>query len=472
MHLDPSGRVRVCELNTLGMLGTITEARLPELWHGERARRVRAALRRDDLGMGCEACATTLRTGERALTHAAYYDEFNLPATDRPEWPVQLELSLSNACNLQCVMCDGDLSSAIRAHREGLPPLPKVYDDQFFEDLRPFLPHLRRVTFIGGEPFLGAETLRVFDMLCELPDPPSCWITTNGTVFNRRVERVLDTLRPDVSISIDGATAATYEAIRPGSSYRQVMSNLERFREHAGRVSVNFCLMVPNWTEFHDYLLAADAAELDVHVNTVTGPKRLSLYQLPAAELRGIVTDLERRDASALGRSRRAWDEQLGRLRGHLDSMATTSPVSLGRTSTPERHAASPPDQDLAEWGDERGVAVLRVGRSELVLAAEPEPGDVLGMDIGHLIGGHLTGMVAAMETAFGEMVSSELQRRDDGAEERLMSFRRNGSVTTIRALLVDGDAERHPGELTRWLLAARTMPADGPNMEPGPQPS
>ena len=37
LHLDPSGHVRVCELNSMGMLGRIPDDRLIDLWRGERA---------------------------------------------------------------------------------------------------------------------------------------------------------------------------------------------------------------------------------------------------------------------------------------------------------------------------------------------------------------------------------------------------------------------------------------------------
>ena len=46
LHLDPLGNVRVCELNSLGLLGNIADRSLRELWDGASAQRVRAALRR------------------------------------------------------------------------------------------------------------------------------------------------------------------------------------------------------------------------------------------------------------------------------------------------------------------------------------------------------------------------------------------------------------------------------------------
>ena len=65
-----------------------------------------------------------------------------------------MEFSISNVCNLECVMCNGNFSSAIRAHRDQLPPAKSVYSNAFDPVLRSILPHLFRAKFLGGEPFL------------------------------------------------------------------------------------------------------------------------------------------------------------------------------------------------------------------------------------------------------------------------------------------------------------------------------
>ncbi len=72
-------------------------------------------------------------------------------------------------------------------------------------------------------------------MIMELGLRPSTWITTNGTIWNRRVERIVDELHPNVVVSMDGFQAGTYEAIRVGADFAQVTANLARFREAGER---------------------------------------------------------------------------------------------------------------------------------------------------------------------------------------------------------------------------------------------
>ena len=129
----------------------------------------------------------------------------------------------------------------------------------------------------------------------------------------------------DIAVSLDAATAETYESIRVGSSWENVQSNLDRFRDHAQRrdahVSVTYCLMTVNWHEFADFCLMADANGFSCDVNTVTQPSHLSLYHLPVAELEPIVAGLrevDRQRRDDFGWSRPTWTGELDRLERHL----------------------------------------------------------------------------------------------------------------------------------------------------------
>jgi MoaA/NifB/PqqE/SkfB family radical SAM enzyme len=313
-------------MNDYQLLGNVAEQRLVDIWHGEPARELRRAMERHDLTVGCEFCKWQVDEGRPDMAFARWFDSQPVTAPE-PDWPSQLELSISQTCNLQCAMCNAEWSSSIRVQREGLPPLPKVYDDRFFEDLREFLPHLDRIKFLGGEPFLAVETLRVMEMLVEMGLRTRCHVTTNGTQWTPRVERILDMLPVDVAVSLDAATAATYESIRIGSSWDQVQDHLDRFQQRAAAndtdVTVTFCLMTSNWHEFGDFCRAADERGIGCAVNTVTEPAHLSLLKQPPDELHRIVDALEatdRRIGASLGRSARTWRDELRRLRSHLDS--------------------------------------------------------------------------------------------------------------------------------------------------------
>ncbi|MEZ5182469.1 MAG: radical SAM protein [Acidimicrobiales bacterium] len=348
LYLDQHGAVRACCQNTGHLLGDLRHQSLREVWEGAPARELREALARDDLSKGCEFCAWQRTEVAPTSWFSGSFDHAPVGRRLHPRWPRQLELALSNTCNLRCTMCNGEWSSAIRAQREHLPPLPAVYGDAFFDELAEFLPHLEEVHLLGGEPFLGREPLRVLDQLCTLDRAPHVIITTNATRWDDRVRTIARRLRPAIVVSLDGADRETYEAIRVGAAFDEVLANLDAFRATVGprHVSIAHCLMVGNWHRFPELLALAEGRGLDVVVNTVRFPADHSLHQLPADRLAEVVAELEQRgpavEATLTGSRLRAWHDQVGALAARARSerwpealgtppAVADVPVALGR---------------------------------------------------------------------------------------------------------------------------------------------
>jgi molybdenum cofactor biosynthesis enzyme MoaA len=249
------------------------------------------------------------------------FDDFEIPSPV-PEWPQEMEFSISNACNLECIVCRGEHSSAIRAHREKRPPLPRLYTDEFLDSLQPYLPHLRQAKFLGGEPFLVVEYFRLWDTMIAEGLATPCHITTNGTQYNSRIERIMDALPMSFAVSLDGATKETVESIRVNANYEEQLQILKRFREYTLQrgtgLSLTFCFMRQNWHEFGDYCLFADAWGCEVGVNTVTHPPEFGVYTLPLEELRKILKGMEAQASrldSLLKRNRAIWFAEFDRVR-------------------------------------------------------------------------------------------------------------------------------------------------------------
>lgn len=499
MYLDQRGQVRACCQNDFHLLGNVTEQRLVDIWRGDKAQTLRRAMDRDDLSLGCDFCEWQVAKGRPDLAFARWFDEFPVTADD-PPWPQQLEMAVSNTCNLQCVMCDGEWSSSIRSQREGLPPLPKAYGDAFFEDLAEFLPHLRRVKFLGGEPFLAAETLRVMDLLVSLGLRTDCHVTTNGTQWSPRVERILDRLPVGVSVSVDAATAATYEAIRVGSSWETLQVNLGRFQEraeaHHTYLGLTYCLMVPNWHEFFDFCRMADDRGLEAAVNTVRHPHHLSLYMLDADALGEVVAGLERTDrdrADRLGPSREVWNRELERLQAQLVDRRSgtavpgvdtwrdnpdmvrpfnhagdpiqpepehTVPVSVAVSLKPggERAPDAESAAGVAVTTERRTAAVgahparLRIDASGVIVSADGTE-DALGIDHGGLVGVHGNDLTAVLGRSI-DLVGAPVVERDEDGDQTLRIAAEDGDAIVVFATPASADAEHEAGT---WVYLART---------------
>jgi molybdenum cofactor biosynthesis enzyme MoaA len=152
-----------------------------------------------------------------------------------------------------------------------------------------------------------------------------CHVTTNGTQRNARIERILKMLPVGISISMDGVSRQTVEAIRLGASYDVIMQNFRAFHSYArannSGISLTFCLMRQNWNELGDFCLFAEEWNCPVFVNTVRTPTEYSLYALPPDELKLILESMEREASTLLPRLRSnlgVWVDEFERLQAFV----------------------------------------------------------------------------------------------------------------------------------------------------------
>ncbi|MFN8052855.1 MAG: radical SAM protein [Acidimicrobiales bacterium] len=295
LYFAPDGSVRPCCAGgvPIGWVTGPNRTSLGDLWRGPRAEQIRAAVAVGDLSLGCAECAVTASSSDRGASLAVHFDRW---AGHDGAWPRDLEFALSNTCNLQCVMCNGDLSSAIRSQREHRSPLPAAYDDRFFEELAEFLPHAQRVAFKGGEPFLAREAGRVMDMLLDIGSTAEVKVTTNGTVWSDRVERIMWDLRVSPILSVDAMDPTLLARLRAGIDPEQFWHNVDRFQEvtsstDAG-ITFSYCLMRSNWQELAPLITEAGRRRAWIDIAYVVQPSDHTLFGL-GAELDSVLAAME-----------------------------------------------------------------------------------------------------------------------------------------------------------------------------------
>jgi molybdenum cofactor biosynthesis enzyme MoaA len=321
LFFEMQGRVMACCWNWRHPIGDARTQTLDEMWTGAQAALLRRALENYDFRLGCTFCDKQTEDGWTAGSVMRGFDQFAVGAPD-PQWPQRMEFSISNSCNLECIMCSGVFSSSIRANREKLPPTRTVYSRAFIESLRKYLPHLSVAKFLGGEPFLITEYYRIWEMLVECAPHVRCHVTTNGTIFNPRVAKFMEKLSFSFAVSLDGATRETVESIRVNADFDMQMTNLRRLRDYTRErntdLSLTFCFMRQNWHEFGEFCLLADEWGCNVGINTVNNPPQFSVYNLPIEELRKIADTMQKQAVeldSRLKRNRGAWFGEFERLR-------------------------------------------------------------------------------------------------------------------------------------------------------------
>lgn len=487
MYFDQFGRARACCQAAGHSFGDVRTSSIREIWESAQAEAVRDALERGSFEHGCDFCAWQSRGGDESAAFARGFDHLR-PDEYRLTWPKQLELALTNACNLQCAMCNGNWSSAIRLHREGRPPMVPAYGEAFFEELSEFLPHLESVRFFGGEPFLGAEPLRVMEMLAQLDDPPRVTLTTNGTICTERVKRIVRKLRPQIVVSIDGATTKTYDRIRQGAHLPEVLENLDWFRAELsdGSVTVASCLMTSNWFEFTEMLQLAEGRGMDIGINVVRFPAEQSLYHLKSDRLRTVVERLEATEPGVTGSRLAAWQDQVSALRHHLTSIegleaeapqgGMAGGLSIlefddegGRTTPPilsrwpwlpfpeEGTAGSIPDLSAGST-----AAAFAIG-TDGVLCHEPVAADAEPLDLSALDGQPFESLIDRLTEVYGPPTTwSGRPRRTPDDDDRVLVRlgRGDGNAAAMLRITARRDAD---GFLIGALYAIEPLtPTDG----------
>lgn len=211
-----------------------------------------------------------------------------------PERPfLSLVIDLNDGCNLKCVMCGP------RANKRDQKVLPLPF---FRSRIAPIFRHV--ADFQLGctcEPLMLPYLDEALALIGLHRDPDTQGqLITNGTLLT---DATIDTLLESgvlakIRISIDGATATTYESIRKGGRFDQVCERVGRLcarRTALGRtvaVEFNFTIMPTNYVELPKLIMLA--ARLGVDSVTT---HRLAPDHLPFApdDFLAAVTDAQER---------------------------------------------------------------------------------------------------------------------------------------------------------------------------------
>ncbi len=144
----------------------------------------------------------------------------------------QMDINLSNVCNLKCRMCgswasnswfeeDIKLSNINPAFQKENNPANQIIRQHSLEDLSTLLPYLDnilRIDFKGGEPMMAKNHVEFLSMLIEhgLNDQIVLQYTTNGTIVNPKILDVMSKFKKvRIMFSIEG-TGELYSYIRGG----------------------------------------------------------------------------------------------------------------------------------------------------------------------------------------------------------------------------------------------------------------
>ncbi len=190
--------------------------------------------------------------------------------------PCHLEVDFSSRCNYRCPMC----------HQSKLDMGRFSLNREQIDTLINNLPYIDTVMIAGlGEPLLYPGLGRFLPWLRRY----GCHahLFTNGELIDRRLDWLRDLDR--ISVSLDGATAATFEILRSGGHFERVVGNIRLLRAAAPRTELVTSTVVSrlNLREVADIVALAGALGMQqVHLSPVDHTPALELCEEDAPVFR------------------------------------------------------------------------------------------------------------------------------------------------------------------------------------------
>lgn len=292
------GKVYACTYNRNILIGEYPKNSIREIWFGERLKKLQDYIAHNDLSYGCQHCSYFIEKKKFTGLKPQSFDKYS--DYKKHLYPRVIEFEISNKCNLECIMCNGNTSSAIRQNQDKLPPLPMPYDDAFVEQMREFVPYLKEAKFFGGEPFLVHSYFQIWDVMMEINPTIQIFVITNGTVLTEKVKALLNKGNFELAVSIDSIRKERYEYIRKNANYENVMQNLDYFNTYCkskGKtMSLSFTTQRANWDELPEVIEFCNKKGISFFNSFLTAPFELSLIFLQSKKLREIYDYLSKFD--------------------------------------------------------------------------------------------------------------------------------------------------------------------------------
>ena len=215
-----------------------------EFWQGKEMNSIRATLLDPDAKMlpNCKYCHAQETNGLNSMRREEIKRKGIITVPKR--FPTELQLKLSNICNLKCLMCsssasdkwndDVDLVSDLQKNARKLP-VENFNLEESIQILNNFILNNKKLdkklTLYGGEPLIHKkfwEHIETYD------DNDLRYITlhvvTNATIFNLKIINTFTKFkRTYINLSIDGA-GDFFEYTRYPAKWKLVEKNIHLFK--------------------------------------------------------------------------------------------------------------------------------------------------------------------------------------------------------------------------------------------------
>ncbi len=192
--------------------------------------------------------------------------------------PRFFEVSLTSRCNLKCVMCE-------------VWKKPWDIPKETVKEVIEYLPYLGRLRLSGGEVFLSEYFEKLIEKSSYYPNVRMA-INTNGLLIDEEWAKKLVKGNIDLTYSIDGVTKDTYEYIRKGAKFEDLLRSINlinKYKEkylgdrHKIVIGMHIVIMKSNYRQLGqvvDFAQKYNFVFLSINpIQDISGPENIFLHK-------------------------------------------------------------------------------------------------------------------------------------------------------------------------------------------------
>ncbi len=292
LRFMPNGDINVCCHNNSYVLGRYPQNNIKEVWEGDKLKKLRKSISKADFSLGCQVCLDAFESGDFESVNPLLYEDFD----QKKDQPVILDFKIATECNLECVMCSEYSSSAIRAKND--IAFKDLYDENFINQIKNFIPEIKAARFSGGEPFLNKIYYKLWDIIIKRNNDCEIYIQTNGTILNEKIKNLLEQGKFFINVSIDAVNPELYSKIRVNGDFNKLKSNIEFFSEYSQRnnrkLGITACAMKDNLAELPKIVEFANKYNAEIWFSEVYFPFWNALWTQKSEFIRKNLLELEK----------------------------------------------------------------------------------------------------------------------------------------------------------------------------------
>lgn len=177
----------------------------------------------------CDLFGYDSLTAQQESNKKLNMDELQRRSKKLSSYPRRLVLELTNACNLNCIMCGREEGSFIH----------NFFDIRYLYKIKHIFEYIEEVTLFGwGEPTIHPKFRNILEFFSLYPVHK--YFVTNGTTLERIKKYLFDYKVDIMAVSLDGAVAKTNDMIRKKSNFNQIVSDLRTIVQQRKDKGLNY----------------------------------------------------------------------------------------------------------------------------------------------------------------------------------------------------------------------------------------